>query len=192
MTAMRAHARGGPEQLVYERAPARVPGLGEVLVAVITFAELTWDLSWTTKDGRDRNAGHPLARDVRHGRRDRGVTGGAAAENVTVPARELAAEPPLGLARGDGHAANRGAWGAQVLDAACGLSVPAGGWSHSAPRHRKSRPSRSACTLCSSLSLPAPPSWRGWLTWPTTANCARPSARPSRSGSGKGGMIKER
>jgi hypothetical protein len=72
MMAMRAHARGGPEQLVYERAPAPVPGPGEVHAAAIIFAELTWDLSRTTKDGRDRNAGHPLARDVRHGRRDGG------------------------------------------------------------------------------------------------------------------------
>ena len=58
MMALRAHARGGPEQLVYEQAPAPTPGPGEALVAVsaaaITFAELTWDLSWTTKDGRDR------------------------------------------------------------------------------------------------------------------------------------------
>jgi NADPH:quinone reductase-like Zn-dependent oxidoreductase len=58
MMALRAHARGGPERLVYEEAPAPVPGPGEALVAVhaaaITFAELTWDLSWTTRDGRDR------------------------------------------------------------------------------------------------------------------------------------------
>jgi NADPH:quinone reductase-like Zn-dependent oxidoreductase len=58
MTALRAHVRGGPEQLVYERAPVPVPGPGEALVAVhagaITFAELTWDESWTTADGRDR------------------------------------------------------------------------------------------------------------------------------------------
>ncbi len=58
MMALRAHARGGPERLVYEQAPAPVPGPGEALVAVhaagITFAELTWELSWTAKDGRDR------------------------------------------------------------------------------------------------------------------------------------------
>ena len=58
MMAPRAHARGGPEQLVYEQAPAPTPGLGEALIAVhaaaITFAELTWDLSWTTRDGTDR------------------------------------------------------------------------------------------------------------------------------------------
>jgi NADPH:quinone reductase-like Zn-dependent oxidoreductase len=49
---------GGPEQLVYERAPAPSAGPGEVLIAVhaaaITFAELTWDLEWTTRDGKDR------------------------------------------------------------------------------------------------------------------------------------------
>ena len=58
MMALRAHARGGPEQLVYEQAPAPSAGPGEALVAVhaaaITFAELTWDLTWTTRDGADR------------------------------------------------------------------------------------------------------------------------------------------
>src|ERR1700684_4620257 len=58
MMALRAHARGGPEQLVYEQAPVPVPGPGEALVAVhaaaITFAELSWDLTWTTSDGHDR------------------------------------------------------------------------------------------------------------------------------------------
>jgi hypothetical protein len=52
MMALRAHARGGPEQLVYEQAPAPSAGPGEVLIAVhaaaITFAELTLDLEWTT------------------------------------------------------------------------------------------------------------------------------------------------
>ena len=58
MMALRAHARGGPEQLVYEQAPVPSAGPGEVLIAVhaaaITFAELTWDLEWTTRDGKDR------------------------------------------------------------------------------------------------------------------------------------------
>jgi len=58
MMALRAHARGGPEQLVYERAPTPGPGPGEALVevhaAAITFAELTWDQTWTTPDGQDR------------------------------------------------------------------------------------------------------------------------------------------
>ena len=52
--ALRAHARGGPEQLVYEQVPAPGEALIAVHAAAITFAELTWDLSWTTKDGRDR------------------------------------------------------------------------------------------------------------------------------------------
>jgi hypothetical protein len=58
MRALRAHVRGGPGQLVYEQAPAPAAGPGEALVAVhaaaITFAELTWDLSWTTRAGADR------------------------------------------------------------------------------------------------------------------------------------------
>jgi len=66
MMALRAHARGGPEQLVYESAPVPVPGPGEALVAVhaaaITFAELSWDESWTTRDGRDRTPVIPRTR----------------------------------------------------------------------------------------------------------------------------------
>ena len=58
MMALRAHARGGPEQLVLEQAPVPVPGPGEALVevraAAITFAELTWDLTWTDRESRDR------------------------------------------------------------------------------------------------------------------------------------------
>ena len=34
MMALRAHTRGGPEQLVYEQVPVPVPGPGEALVAV--------------------------------------------------------------------------------------------------------------------------------------------------------------
>ena len=51
MTALRAHRRGGPEELVVEHAPVPIPAAGEVLVAVhaaaITFDELTWDETWT-------------------------------------------------------------------------------------------------------------------------------------------------
>jgi len=114
MMALRAHARGGAEQLVYEPAPAPAPGPGEALVAVhaaaITFAELTWDLSWTTADGRDRTpvipahemsgsvaglgpgAGGFAAGDEVYGlvQFDRD---GAAADYVAVPATELAAKP---------------------------------------------------------------------------------------------------
>jgi len=114
MMALRAHARGGPERLVFEQAPAPVPGPGEALVAVhaaaITFAELTWDLSWTTKDGRDRTPVIPshemsgtvagLAGDatgVAVGDEVYGLIdfdrNGAAAEYVTVPAGDLAAKP---------------------------------------------------------------------------------------------------
>ena len=58
MMALRAHHRGGPETLVYEAAPRPIAGDGEVIVAVhaaaITFAELTWDATWTTSSGSDR------------------------------------------------------------------------------------------------------------------------------------------
>ncbi|MGK5740038.1 NADP-dependent oxidoreductase [Micromonospora sp. URMC 103] len=51
MRAVRAHRRGGPEQLVYEEAPRPEPGAGEVLVAVkaasVTPHELTWGATWT-------------------------------------------------------------------------------------------------------------------------------------------------
>ena len=58
MMALRAHNRGGPEQLVYERAPRPEPGPDEALVEVhaagITFTELGWDETWLTAEGRDR------------------------------------------------------------------------------------------------------------------------------------------
>jgi NADPH:quinone reductase-like Zn-dependent oxidoreductase len=115
MMALRAHARGGPEQLVYEQAPAPAAGPGEALIAVhaaaITFAELTWDLSWTTQDGADRTPvipSHEVSGTVVEV--GDGVTGlaagdeviglvgfdrdGAAAEYVAVPAASLAAKPP--------------------------------------------------------------------------------------------------
>src|SRR5215469_4784340 len=114
MMALRAHARGGPEQLVYESAPVPVPGRGEALVSVhaaaITFAELSWDLSWTTKEGKDRTPvipSHEVSGTV--AALEPGVTGltagdevyglidfdrdGAAAEYVTLPAAHLAARP---------------------------------------------------------------------------------------------------
>jgi NADPH:quinone reductase-like Zn-dependent oxidoreductase len=114
MMALRAHARGGPEQLVYEQAPVPAAGPGEALVAVhaaaITFAELTWDLSWTTLDGADRTPvipSHEMS-GVVAGLGD-GVTGlavgdeviglvdfdrdGAAAEYAAVPAATLARKP---------------------------------------------------------------------------------------------------
>jgi hypothetical protein len=58
MMALRAHRRGGPEQLIYEEAPRPIPGPDEVCIAVraaaITFAELTWPETWTA-DGEIRH-----------------------------------------------------------------------------------------------------------------------------------------
>lgn len=57
MTALRAHERGGPEQLVVERAPRPQPGPDELLIAVeaaaITAPELTWPETWES-NGVDR------------------------------------------------------------------------------------------------------------------------------------------
>jgi NADPH:quinone reductase-like Zn-dependent oxidoreductase len=114
MMALRAHARGGPEQLVYEQAPTPRPGPGEALVevhaAAITFAELTWDQTWTTRDGRDRTPTIPshevsgtvvglgpdadgvAVREEVYGLIDFDRDG-AAAQYVTLPAAHLAARP---------------------------------------------------------------------------------------------------
>ncbi len=114
MMALRAHTRGGPEQLVYEQAPTPSAGPGEVLVAVhaaaITFAELTWDPEWTTRDGKDRTPiipSHEMSGVVAG--LGAGVAGlaagdeviglidfdrdGAAAQYVVMPAAGLAAKP---------------------------------------------------------------------------------------------------
>jgi NADPH:quinone reductase-like Zn-dependent oxidoreductase len=114
MMALRAHARGGPEQLTYERCPQPAVAPGEALVAVhaagITFAELTWELSWTTRDGRDRTPVIPShevsgvvaalgdgVTDVKAGDEVFGLIDfdrdGAAAEFVAIPASALAAKP---------------------------------------------------------------------------------------------------
>ncbi|MET3422145.1 NADPH:quinone reductase-like Zn-dependent oxidoreductase [Actinoplanes tereljensis] len=111
---MRAHQRGGPEQLVVEEAPVPVPAPGEVLIAVhaaaITLTELTWDLSWQTRDGADRTPVIPshevsgvvtaVGQGVTTSRVGDEVYGlvdfdrnGAAAEFVTVPATAVAPKP---------------------------------------------------------------------------------------------------
>lgn len=117
MKAVRAHRRGGPEQLVLEVAPRPEPEPGEVLVAVraasITPDELTWDATWTDRlepGGRDRTPIIPshemsgvvvgVAADVTDREVGDEVYGlipfardGAAAEFVSIPADVLAAKP---------------------------------------------------------------------------------------------------
>src|ERR1700722_20398706 len=114
MMALRAHARGGPEQLVFEQAPTPGPGPGEALVevhaAAITFAELTWDQTWTDSAGQDRTPTIPShevsgtvvglgpdAGTVAPGQEVYGLIDfdrdGAAAQYVTLPAADLAARP---------------------------------------------------------------------------------------------------
>ncbi len=114
MMALRAKARGGPEQLVYERVPVTEAGPGEVLLAVhaaaITFTELGWDIAWASPDGGERDAltpSHEVSGTV--AALGAGVTEfsvgdevyglvdfdrvGAAAEYVAVPAGALAHKP---------------------------------------------------------------------------------------------------
>ena len=58
MKAIRIHARGGPNHLVYEDVPQPHPGSGEVLVRVTATAvianELRWNETYETKDGSKR------------------------------------------------------------------------------------------------------------------------------------------
>ncbi len=113
MTALRAHRRGGPEELVVEHAPVPIPAAGEVLVAVhaaaITFDELTWDETWT-RNGVSRTPVIPshevsgvvceVASEVTEFAPGDEVYGlirfdrdGAAADFVAVPAADLANKP---------------------------------------------------------------------------------------------------
>ena len=113
MMALRAHRRGGAETLVYEQAP--IPSLvaGEALIrvqaAAITFAELTWNETWT-RNGLDRTPiipSHEVCGSITE--LGEGVTDlhlgdevyglipfdrdGAAAEFVAAPAHILARKP---------------------------------------------------------------------------------------------------
>jgi NADPH:quinone reductase-like Zn-dependent oxidoreductase len=117
MKAVRAHQRGGPEQLVVEVAPRPEPASQEVLVAVhsasITPDEFTWPETWADRsgpDGRDRTpiipshemsgvveAIGPGVLDVNVGDEVYGLTpfnrDGAAAEFVSVAGDILATKP---------------------------------------------------------------------------------------------------
>jgi NADPH:quinone reductase-like Zn-dependent oxidoreductase len=114
MRAIRAHARGGPERLVYEEVPRPEPRPGEALVRVhaagITPTELSWDETWVDRAGHDRVPTIPshevagvveaLGDGATHVRVGDAVYGlvdfdrpGAAAEYVVLRARDLAPAP---------------------------------------------------------------------------------------------------
>jgi NADPH:quinone reductase-like Zn-dependent oxidoreductase len=115
MKAVRLHARGDPERMVFEEEPLPRLGPGDALVrvhaAAITPTELTWSATWTTRDGADRLPvvpSHEVSGVVEAvGEHASGVAvgnpvyglvdfwrDGAAAEYVAVPAADLAPKPP--------------------------------------------------------------------------------------------------
>ena len=115
MKAIRLHAKGGPEQLVYEGAPKPQLRPGDALVRVqacaITHTELTWTPTYITQDGHDRTPtipGHELAgivetvaadvTDVKPGDAIYGLADfyrdGAAADYIAIHAADLAPKPP--------------------------------------------------------------------------------------------------
>ena len=114
MRAVRAHARGGAEQLRLEDVPRPDPRAGEALVRVhaagITPTELEWTETWVDRQGHDRTPIIPshevsglveeLGDGVTHVVAGEEVYGlvpfdndGAAADYVTVRARDLAPKP---------------------------------------------------------------------------------------------------
>jgi NADPH:quinone reductase-like Zn-dependent oxidoreductase len=114
MKAIRLHARGGPEQIVYEEAPLPAPAAGEALLRVyaagITPTELTWSETYQTPDGHERLPtipGHdvsgvvealgPDVSDLALGDPVYGLIAfprnGSAAEYVVVQAADLAPRP---------------------------------------------------------------------------------------------------
>ena len=114
MKALRAHARGGAEQLVFEEAPVPAPREAEDVVvrvraAAVTLDELTWPEIWES-EGRDRTPiipSHEFAgtvaatggsvRDLAVGDRVFGLVpfdrDGAAAEYTVVPSSSLTRLP---------------------------------------------------------------------------------------------------
>ena len=114
MRAVRAHARGGPDQLRYEEAPRPEPRPGEALIRVhaagITATEFGWEETWNDRRGRPRVPTIPshevagvvevLGHGVTHVAVGDAVYGlidfdrdGAAAEYVALRARDLARAP---------------------------------------------------------------------------------------------------
>jgi NADPH:quinone reductase-like Zn-dependent oxidoreductase len=114
MRALRAHERGGPEQLVADEAATPSLGIGDVLVRVhaasFTPTELEWPSTWVDRGGRDRRPsipGHEVSGVVTAlgygtsglavGDPVYGLTDwyrdGTAAEYVAVEARNLARKP---------------------------------------------------------------------------------------------------
>ena len=114
MRAVRAHARGGAEQLRLEDAPKPEPRAGEALIRVhaagITPTELEWSETWVDRQGHDRTPTIPshevsgvveaLGPGVTHVVAGEEIFGlipfdhdGAAADYVAVRARDLAPKP---------------------------------------------------------------------------------------------------
>ena len=114
MRALRIHARGGPDQLVCESTTTPEPGTGDALVEVhaasYTPGELQWPSTWIDRSGHDRTPVIPChelsgvvaglgfgATGVDIGDEVYGLTDwyrdGAAAELITVEARNLALAP---------------------------------------------------------------------------------------------------
>ena len=114
MKAIRLHRRGGPEDLVYEDAPAPSLSPGDALVRVVasslTPTELTWNETYSNCDGSERLPtipGHEFSgivdglsegsSDVTIGDEVYALTSfcrnGSAAEYVAVHAAHLAPKP---------------------------------------------------------------------------------------------------
>src|SRR5437764_6800836 len=112
--AIRLHARGGPERMLYEDAPLPALAAGEALLRVyaagITPTELTWSETYRTPDGRERLPtipGHDVSgvvealgtgvSEVAPGDAVYGLVAfprdGSAAEYVAVRAADLAPKP---------------------------------------------------------------------------------------------------
>lgn len=114
MNAIRIHEVGGPEGMIYERAPRPRLGSGDALVevyaAALTPAELTWKETWADHSGKSRLPVIPShevsgviaavgesVTDLKPGEAVYGLTDfsrdGAAAEFVAVRAADLALKP---------------------------------------------------------------------------------------------------